>query len=380
MYTPTPDGGHARYTHELLTALAEQRDMSVSLVTSVNLDAAFRTAAYPIHAILPALRPRAHFRNPMSWALSRLLFYWRRDSGFVRWVERHGAVDGVHLQEYTPWLAVLHYPRLRRRRIMVMGTVHNIHWNYLPSAIPSWLPRICNRRAWRSCDALFVHTPALKQDLADFLGPDHPPIFVTPHGIWTNPEARVQPLAERLARKHLIVFGVIAEYKGVHILLEALKQLPGVTLAIAGATTDDAYRTRLQAMIADLPEGQVTHIDRFIEDAELPALFASGTLVVLPYVTFSAQSGVLHDALAWGLPVVGTDVGALGESIRAWNVGEVAPAGDADALADSIRTMLGPEAYGHAATAVERVKTELGWNRAAATILDAYRAVIHAAR
>lgn len=383
-YTPTPAGGHARYTHELLTAMAEQgvqRDIEVSLVTSVDLEEAFRTSAYPIHAILPPLRPRTDFRTLLSWAISRLVFYWNRDNHFVRWLEGSGAVDGVHIHEYTPWLALLHYPRLRRRRIMVMQTVHNIRWNSVPHGLPKWLPNACNRRAWRFCDALFVHTPALKQELADFLGPDHPPIFVTPHGVWTNPDARTQlASAERLAKKRLVFFGVINEYKGVHILLEALKHLPDVTLVIAGAASDTAYRSRLDEMIASLPEGQVTLIDRFIPDDELPALFAEGTLVVLPYVRFSAQSGVLHDAVCWGLPVVGTDVGALGESIRGWKIGEVAPAGDAAALAESIRLMLRPEAYNQATMEVERVKSDLGWDHSAATTLDAYEAVTHAAR
>lgn len=384
MYTPTAAGGHARYTHELITAVAEQggrRDIEVSLVTSVNLEPAFRSSAYPIHAILPALRPRVQFRNVMSWAMSRFIFYWNRDGSFVRWVEGNGAIDGVHIHEYTPWLALLHYPRLRRRRIKVMETVHNIRWNYTPPGLPKWVPNVCNRRAWKSCDALFVHTPSLKQELADFLGPDHPPIFVTPHGVWANPDAGPKPAsAERLGRKCLIFFGVINEYKGVHILLESLKQLPDVTLVIAGAASGAAYRSRLQEMIAGLPEGQVTLIDRFIEDDELPALFAGGTLVVLPYITFSAQSGVLHDALSWGLPVVGTEVGALGESIRGWNIGEVAPAGDAEALAASIRLMLRPEAYRQATTAVERARSELGWDKSASMILDAYEAVMRAAR
>lgn len=383
-YTPTPGGGHARYTHELLSALAEQgapRDIDVSLVTSVNLEPAFRTLAYPVHAILPALRPRAQFRNPVSWAISRLLFYGNRDGTFVRWVEGNDTVTGVHIHEYTPWLAMFHYPRLRKRGIKVMETVHNIRWNYVPPGLPKWLPNVCNRRAWQSCDALFVHTPALKQELADFLGPQHPPIFVTPHGVWANPGADPPPTsAQRLARRRLIFFGVINEYKGVHILLEAIEHLPDVTLVIAGAATDAAYRRRLEEMIAGLPNGQVTLIDRFIEDDELPALFAEGTLVVLPYVTFSAQSGVLHDALSWGLPVVGTDVGAVGESIREWNIGEVAPAGDAVALAQSIRRMLRPQAHGEAMSAIERVKSDLGWDKSASTILDAYEAVMHVER
>ena len=66
MYTPSSAGGHALYTQELLTALAEVgpgRGIAPELVTSEDLAAAHRTSAYPIHPILPRLTPRCEYRT-----------------------------------------------------------------------------------------------------------------------------------------------------------------------------------------------------------------------------------------------------------------------------------------------------------------------------
>ncbi len=383
MYTPTASGGHARYSFELLSAMAEHGDDSrvqVSLVTSNDLDPAFRTEAYSIHTILPPLRSRESFGSTFDWMLSRLRFYWRRDRTFVDWASQTGAA-AVHLQEFTPWTAPFDLKRLHRRGIRVFATVHNIHWNTNPRFMPAWVSDASNRMVWRACDGLFVHSESLKRELSTFLGRNHPPIVVTPHGVWAVPrESSAESGDEgRLARKKLLFFGVISPYKGVDVLLQALEHLPDFSLVIAGESVDPAYTARLHELAAGLPPGRVVIKDRFIAENEIAPLFAESTLVVLPYTRFTSQSGVLHDAVAYGVPVVGTDVGAVGETIRGWGIGEVVAPGDVLALASGIRAATEPEAYAAATAAMDRVRTETSWRSAATVILDTYEQVLRGA-
>jgi len=135
---------------------------------------------------------------------------------------------------------------------------------------------------------------------------------------------------------------------------------------------DSAYREEIRTLVKRLPPGRVELIDRFIEDEEAALLLKSSSLVVLPYSSFAAQSGVLHDALAQGLPVVVTDVGALGQSVRSWGIGQVVPPDDSGALADAIREILTPNRYEEARRAVERVRSDLSWDRAAEITIEAY--------
>jgi glycosyltransferase involved in cell wall biosynthesis len=120
---------------------------------------------------------------------------------------------------------------------------------------------------------------------------------------------------------------------------------------------------------------RVELIDRFIVDDEMAQLFEQSSLVVLPYTFFAAQSGVLHDAIAHRLPVVSTDVGALGNSVRRWGIGRVVPPSDDAALTGAIREMLTQRCYTEASEAVDRARNELSWNRAAEIMIEGYRSV-----
>jgi glycosyltransferase involved in cell wall biosynthesis len=385
MYTPSAFGGHARYTHEILSALAA-RDQSerirVSLITSRDLAPEYRTNRYRIHDILPPILPRSAFRSPVTWGLSRAVHYYNRESTFLRWVEKHRSVcDAVHFQEYTMWLAPKHLRSLKARGVRLYFTVHNVYpHRYLNHKLksPFSLRLSMRRTSLRLCDVLFVHTENLREQLAEFLGGDHPPIVVTPHGVWTSSDApcTITAAEERVNWRHLLFFGVTRRNKGLHTLLRAMKGLDDCTLTVAGRPEDPRYQEQIQAMVRQLPPGQVELIDRFVEVEEMSRIFGQSSLVVLPYISFAAQSGVLHDALAYRLPVVATDVGALGESVQRWGIGQVVPPENDVALAKAIREMLTPHRYVQAATAVDRVRTDLSWDRSAEIMVEAYRSTL----
>jgi glycosyltransferase involved in cell wall biosynthesis len=162
--------------------------------------------------------------------------------------------------------------------------------------------------------------------------------------------------------------------KGLHLMLDALRHLPGRRLVLAGAFPEPALAAEVRARVAAerLP---VEVLDRAVPEAEVPALFAGAALAVLPYGEFHAQSGVLHLAIGYGLPVVVTDVGALGEEVRRHGIGGVAPPADAEALARTVRATLEPRAWEAARARGLALARTLSWAPAAALTLDAYRRV-----
>jgi glycosyltransferase involved in cell wall biosynthesis len=235
----------------------------------------------------------------------------------------------------------------------------------------------CFRSAWRVCDALLVHTDGLREALSRFLAGSHPPIHVTPHGVWHgNGRSESAPGGEAVHGARLLFFGVLRPNKGVDVLLGALQRLPRCELTIAGGAEEPRYVERIRSLVRQFPPGQVTLIDRYIGEDEVADLFARSRLVILPYTHFSAQSGVLHNALAYGRPVVATDVGAMGECVRRWGIGQVVPPGDPARLAGAIERSLDGPAYDAAMTAITRVRDELTWTRAAEATIDVYRSIL----
>ena len=382
MFTAESQKGHARYTRDLLLAIAAvglDRGVDVELVTSADLSPNFQSNRYPIHRILPPLANRSVFKSKIAWGISRVHHYIRRENTFLRFVKSRPDLRLVHIQEYTPWLASRHFAKLRRSGVEVVLTVHNIanyghaSQRYVKAMRGNW------RTAWRTCSALIVHTEGLRDELGRFLGPGHPPIHVTPHAVWEErtepPVTAVAPNADETAR--LLFFGMVRPNKGLHVLLQAMEFLPNCTLTIAGEHEQGAYHDQILKLVAQRPAGQVELINEFIDQQEIAAYFDRSHLVILPYTEFASQSGVLHQALAHGKPVVASDVGGLGESVRSWGIGVVVEPKNEHALASGVAAALRPDAYRKAAEATECVRSELTWARMAEATCDVYHSLIH---
>jgi glycosyltransferase involved in cell wall biosynthesis len=387
MYTPTASGGHARYTYAVLSALSEvgkNEGVRVSLVTSHDLDPQYRTSLYPIHGVLPPLVPRSEYSNPLYWFLSRMIHYIRRDKIYLRWLKDCKSCDGIHFQEYQAWYqAPWHFRVLKARGLSLFFTVHHLGTHrFLPNVLQALYPRYLrdyfHRAAFKRCDALFVHTEGVRQELVELLGKERPPIFITPHGVWDSADDAdtVVNLRERAQRRRLLFFGRLHPDKGLTVLLRAMGRLPDCNLTIAGPPTDPGHHKEIRNLIEQLPAGQIKLIDRFVEDDEMGRLFEQSSLVVLPYTHSPGQSGILLDALAHRLPVVVNEVGVLGESVRRWGIGELVPPNDDAALADAVREMLTLDRYTQASGMVDRVRTDFSWNRAAEITIEAYHSVM----
>src|SRR5262249_26308119 len=91
------------------------------------------------------------------------------------------------------------------------------------------------------------------------------------------------------------------------------------------------------------------------------ALYEEADLVALPYTDFNSASGVLADAYAHHVPVVASDLGSIGPSVRSEGSGWVTPPSDAAALASTIDASLSDEsrwvAASRASAAVAAART-----------------------
>lgn len=383
MYTPTTTGGHALYALDLLSALADTdpgRELAVSLFTCSDLPSRYRPGSYAIHDSLPPMRPGSDFKAAAFRSLYRQWYFLNRERIFVRLVSASSQCRAVHFQEYTPWLMPGHFKKLKRAGIGLFFTVHGVYPNRYMDGVPKGVFHKWCRDGWKQCDALFVHTEGLGGMLHRFLGDPCPPIFVTPPGISHHlPQAKPTGESTPAADPHrLLFFGVIRPTKGLHVLLQAMRELPGYRLTIAGDFKEPAYKKRILAEIARLPKEQVCLIDRFVDDDEIPGIFARSGLLILPYTFFFAQSGVLRLAIKYGLPVMSSDVGGLGESIRSWRIGCCAAPDDPKSLAEGIRQMTEPARYQNARNAIEAVRNNLQWKNTAELTWRAYLSVLDA--
>jgi glycosyltransferase involved in cell wall biosynthesis len=387
VYAPCASGGHARYAWELTTALARHADGGhrFELVSSQDLEPQFRSTEYPVHAVLPPLRGRRSYPTPLHWATSRAAHYPRRERQFLNWLRSRPDVSTVHLQEWKPWLAAPMVRAIRGMGKKVFYTVHNILPHKYPAGVPKALMNRWIRRASLACDGLFVHSDRLADELARFLGPRRPPVTVSPHGVWTVPDAGAcPPLAERLAMKRLLFFGAIRRNKGLDLLLDAAGRLPGYQITIAGEPSEPDYFDaeivpRVRALRA--AGTQIDLLDRFVPDDEVGRLFATHSAVVLPYTRqFVAQSGVVFMALAYGLPVVASTAGGLRDVLGECEIGTTFETGSVDGLAEAVARLHDPALRPGLEQQIAAACRRFTWDAAAAATNAGYSTALEPGR
>ena len=123
---------------------------------------------------------------------------------------------------------------------------------------------------------------------------------------------------------YLLFFGFIRKYKGLDLLLHAMKMIqnPSLKLIIAGEFYEDA-----QPYLKLIDELKL--VDRvilktsFITDSEVKYYFCASDLVVQPYKS-ATQSGVTPLAYHFEIPMVVTNVGGLTAMVPDGEVGLIA--------------------------------------------------------
>ncbi|MFL5906455.1 MAG: glycosyltransferase family 4 protein [Solirubrobacterales bacterium] len=312
---------------------------------------------------------------------------------------RRASREGIGPRRRRLLRAAAHLPDMRRYR-RVAETADLVHYQWLPvpsldsRLLPPKRPRVYTMH-WRlpeagtriarslerllgEMDAVVVHSEHGARRLqADFgVAPER--LRVIPHGAfdYLTRQPQETPLPEELERTSapvILFFGLIRPYKGIDVLLEAFRRLEGAELWIVGMPR--MPMGELHAL-ADRAPGTVRFVERFVTDPEIPAFMRRADLVVLPYRNIE-QSGVLYSALAFGRPLVLSDVGGFPE-IAERGAARLAPAGDPDALAELLEELLGDraarEALGTAAAAA--AAGDYSWDRAAEATMALYRELL----
>jgi len=182
-------------------------------------------------------------------------------------------------------------------------------------------------------------------------------------------------------RPRLLVTGRIVERKGVGNVIEALAQLPGVELMVAGGPQSDLLDadpevTRLRALAVRLGVADRVTFLGAVGRAELPALTCSADVVVA--VPWYEPFGIVPvEAMACGRPVVGSAVGGLLDTVVPGVTGELVPPRSPNELAPVLAELLADparrEAYGRAGR--KRALRTYQWRAVVAATENVYAAV-----
>jgi glycosyltransferase involved in cell wall biosynthesis len=137
--------------------------------------------------------------------------------------------------------------------------------------------------------------------------------------------------------KVILFFGYIRPYKGLHVLIDAMKILKGkmnVRLLVCGEFYGDEEKYREHMKEAGVEDG-TTVISDYIPNESVHLYFSAADVVVQPYLS-ATQSAIAQIAYFFSSPIIATNVGALPEVIVNEKSGLIVPPNDPAALANAI--------------------------------------------
>ena len=208
-------------------------------------------------------------------------------------------------------------------------------------------------------------------------------------------EELVRSLGIDPTRPSVVFVGRITRQKGLPYLLRAAQQLPkDVQLILcAGAPDTPEILEEVKAGVVALTEQRdgVVWIDRLLTQYELSAVLTQGTTFVCPSV-YEPLGIVNLEAMACGIPVVGTATGGIPEVIVDGVTGRLVPIDQgtdgtgtptdpdrfvADLAATLNEVLADPEnAKRMGAAGLERARTDFGWERIAGQTRAIYESLV----
>lgn len=237
--------------------------------------------------------------------------------------------------------------------------------------------KLCNKAVYSDCHSCFPqHSPGdfflRKQYILDqFAFVDE---FVSPSEFlahryvdWGIPQEKMHvienvlpdivPLAPRGLvgndkRYRFAFFGQVNPYKGLDLLLQAITLLPHeirsrMRLDVHGANLDiqeSSFKTKVMELLAQVED--VVHLRGQYESEQLPSRMAECDWVIMPSVWWENSPVVIQEAIRFGRPLIGANIGGMKEKIEGI-AGLTFEARSAASLADRIVQATEPEVFEH---------------------------------
>jgi glycosyltransferase involved in cell wall biosynthesis len=389
-------GGQGVYVRHLSTAL---KNLGHRVEIIAGPPAVSNTNGIPIHRIqsldlydpadpfrVPTLRELLHPLNLWEWiSVSTMGFpepfiFGLRAYHYLK--GRLSQFDIVHdnqslsygiwaLQHLIPTVATVHHPISIDRDLAIKA--ERLFWR--KAKLMRWYSLVgMQKRVTRRLRLVITVSQRAKSDIVKAFGSSPNRFRIVPNGIDTR-LFRTLAGVDRIPRRLIVTTSADTPLKGLGYLLKAVARA-GTTcpieLIVVGALQKDGFNERL---IRSLGIAARIKFTGRISDAELVRQYAKASIAVIPsvYEGFGLPAG---EAMACGVPVIGTTGGALPEVIG--DAGLLVPPADTKALAQAILTLIeNPNLAARLGQAgYHRIHSLFTWDQAARKTAAVYREAI----
>lgn len=279
--------------------------------------------------------------------------------------------DAVHLHSVYLWPTTSAAFWATRRRLPYVLAPRGMLVPELISAKSGWLKRAwiaaLERRNLAGAARLHLTSDQEAEDLQR-CGLGLAPTVILPNGVGID-----EPIGRQVTAGQLLYLGRLSWKKNLMPLLDAVADIPGATLVLAGPDDEGlADVLRQRAELAGCSD-RVRIVGTVGPDRKRE-LFATSACAVLPSLNENFGNVVI-EALAHGCPVVVSPGVGARTIVEECGGGLIAAGGDAASLRNSIAQLLGDPVAAEArgAAGAEYVRANLGWPAIATRMAAVYR-------
>lgn len=182
-----------------------------------------------------------------------------------------------------------------------------------------------SRKSYELAVKTFIAPSAFMRDQLIAHGFDPKKVVHVPHFVET-----ADKVPEYQDKGYILFIGRLTEEKGVEVLLRAMEQLPHVPCKIVGTGPEEAQLHLLGDRMAHVS------FEGYQSGEALWQFIRGARAVVVPSVWNEVFGLVALEAMAFGKPVIASNIGALPEVVIDRLTGFLVPAGDIHALREAV--------------------------------------------
>ena len=268
---------------------------------------------------------------------------------------------------YGKYTFNLNFLAALNQKIPVMATLHEVQ--YSCRGIKKKILCKIQEKIIHKASLITVHTPSQKKFLEEKYNAHN--IECVYMGI--SPK----PIHKKILR-NILFFGILSKQKGIEFLIEAMKALPDCRLKIAVSMPHNnvsSYKKLLLQKISTLNIKNAELISKgWYSEEERASYYKWADVVALPYLWGDYQSAVITDAIAYGLPVIVTKVGAIWETVGFFKCGIIVQPENSAALSCAIKEVFAR--YNEYQKGVFAYRKEADWENIAKIYLGLYEKML----
>ncbi|MDH6461715.1 glycosyltransferase involved in cell wall biosynthesis [Micromonospora sp. A200] len=307
---------------------------------------------------------------------------------FGRWMAEQWGEQGwrpnvAHAHFWMSGLATLHAGRRTNTPVVLtyhaLGSVKRRHQGARDTSPPG---RVGYERALgRAADRVIVQCQDEIGELVR-LGVPRSRMALVPSGVneeMFRPEGPVAP--RHPTRPRILTVGRLVERKGFQDVIRALPAVPEAECVVVGGPAAellpaDSFARRLGALAESCGVADRVKLVGAVPREEMGAWYRSAdVLVAAPWYEPFGLTPL--EGMACGVPVIGTNVGGIADTVVDGLTGDLVPPRDPRALGTAIRRLLADRArrFAYATAALDRIRSRYSWKRCAEQLSAVYATV-----